>query len=180
MEINFIVSHMTELSLTDVIVRINWAILMWWPHTASGQRIKALRRRPHSGFFLRSSRKLEEATPRYGYVLGATQQEMLRWLCTSMFTWVNIWQSTKYFLVWGLYEKNFLEPCRMSFSLAYYFCVPVSIHVVYIRVYIRIVLKICLGSSHASQLNTIIKFEWTNFLLMVIPRDTVCQWVLFL
>jgi len=40
--------------------------------------VKALRRRPHSGFFFRSSRKLEEVTPRYEYVLGVTQQEMLR------------------------------------------------------------------------------------------------------
>ena len=31
---------------------------MWWLHTASGQQIKALRRRAHSEFFLRSSRKL--------------------------------------------------------------------------------------------------------------------------
>jgi len=29
-------------------------------------------------FLLRSSRKLEETTPRNGYVLGDTQQEMLR------------------------------------------------------------------------------------------------------
>jgi len=39
--------------------------------------IKVLRRRPLSVFFWRSFRKLEEATPQYGYVLGATQQEML-------------------------------------------------------------------------------------------------------
>jgi len=119
----------THSDLNQVIV-INWAILMWWPHTASGQRIKALRRRPHSWFFSRSSRKLEETTPRYGYVLGATQQEMLRWLYTSMSTWINSLTIWKYFLVWGLYKKNFLEPCR--FSLAHYLCV--SIHNVYIRV----------------------------------------------
>ena len=35
----------------------------------------------------------------------------------------------------------------------------VSIHVVYIRVYIHIVLKICSGSSHASHLDTTIKFD---------------------
>jgi len=46
-------------------------------------RIKALRRRPLSGFCWRSSRKLQEPTPPHGDVLGATQQEMLRWLCTS-------------------------------------------------------------------------------------------------
>jgi len=49
----------------------------------------------------------------------------------------------------------------MSFSLAHYLCV--SIHVVYIRVYVHIVLKICSGSSHASHLDTIIKFDWKNF-----------------
>ena len=62
---------------------INWAILMWWPHTASGRRIKALRRRPLSGVFLRSSRKLQEPTPPYGDVLGATQHKMPPWLFTS-------------------------------------------------------------------------------------------------
>ena len=33
--------------------------------------------------FWRSSRKLQEPTPPYGDVLGATQHGMLRWLCTS-------------------------------------------------------------------------------------------------
>ena len=51
----------------------------------------------------------------------------------------------------------------------------VSIHVVYIRVYIHIVLKICSGSSHASHLDTTIKFDWTNFFSSVIPRVTVSQ-----
>ena len=161
----------THSDLNQVIV-IDWAILMWWPHTASGQRIKALRRRPHSGFFFRSSRKLEETIPRYGYVLGATQQEMLRWLYTSMSTWINSLTIWKYFLVWGLYKKNFLEPCR--FSLAHYLCV--SIHNVYIRVYMHIVLNICSGSSHASHLDTIMKFDWTFFFLECHPSSH-CVWV---
>jgi len=49
----------------------------------------------------------------------------------------------------------------MSFSLAHYLCV--SIHVVYICVYVHIALKICSGSSHASHLDTVIKFNWTIF-----------------
>jgi len=93
----------------------------------------------------------------------------------------TFWQSRKYFLVWGLYEKNFLETCRMSFSLAHYLCVPVSIHVVYIRVYIHIVLKMCSGSSHASHLNKIIKFDWTIFFcwssleLLCVSESSSCQ-----
>ena len=51
----------------------------------------------------------------------------------------------------------------------------VSIHVVYIRVYIHIVLRICSGSRDASHLGTTIKFDWTNFFSSVIPRIPVCQ-----
>ena len=77
----------------------------------------------------------------------------------------------------GLYKKNFLKPSCMVFSLAHYlyicvFCVDTC---VYIRVYNHIVLKICSGSSHASHLDTTIKFDWTNFFSSVIPRVTVSQ-----
>jgi len=46
------------------------------------------------------------------------------------------------------------------------------------KTYVHIVLKICSGSSYASHLDTIIKFDWTIFFWSewsVIPRATVCQ-----
>jgi len=61
----------------------------------------------------------------------------------------------------------------MSFSLAHYLhmCVFVSIHVIYIRVHIHIVLNICSGSSHASHVDTTIKFDWKKKYLECHPSS---------
>ena len=59
-----------------------------------------------------------------------------------------------------------------SLSHTIFTCVScVSIHVVYIRVYIHIVLKICSGSSHASHLDTTIKIDWMNFFFECHPSS---------
>jgi len=155
----------------------NCAILMWWLHTATGQRIKALRKRPHSVFFLRSSRKLEEVTPRYGCVGCYPAGDAVLTLYEHVYMGQQFDNLGSTFL-FEVYIKSISSNHVSRPSLSHTICV--SIHVVYIRVYIHIVLKICSGSSHDSHLDTTIKFDRTIFFWSVIPLATVSQWVLFL
>ena len=154
---------------------------MWWPHTASGQRIKALRRRPHSGWFLRSSRKLEEATPRYGCVGCHPAGDAALTLYEHVYMGQQFDNLESTFLL-EVYMKRISSNHVACPSLSHTISVCQYMLSTY-KTYVHIVLKICSGSSYASHLDTIIKFDWTIFFWSewsVIPRATVCQWVLFL
>jgi len=153
----------------DLAVRWTWAV----PKSGSGVDLGAVYKLDTSSI-IADVEDIQKEEPRSACLHGST-----------------VWQSRKYCLVWGykknftkiFHKKNFLEPCPMSSSLAHYLymCVYVSIHVVYTRVYIHIVMQVCSVSSHISYLDAVLKFDWTSFIFWsLIPRVTVCQWVFLL